>query len=187
MHVLARPSDLEQAERINAGQAAGVLSALQEHYDFVVVDLPARFDSSVRAVFDMAESCLLVLQLLVPSVRNADRILHELANTGYAMERMRLVCNRHGRESGHLEQTDVEATLKRQVEFLLPEDWKTSASAVNMGAPLLTVGPRTKLRQAYRAVATALAGDGEETHALVEGESGQADKKSLFSFLAGSK
>ena len=187
VHVLARPSDLAQAERINAGQAAGVLSALQEHYDFVVVDLPARFDSSVRAVFDMAESCLLVLQLLVPSVRNADRILHELANTGYAMERMRLVCNRHGRESGHLEQTDVEATLKRQVEFLLPEDWKTSASAVNMGAPLLTVGPRTKLRQAYRAVATALAGDGEETHALVEGESGQADKKSLFSFLAGSK
>jgi pilus assembly protein CpaE len=187
VHVLARPSDLAQAERISAGQAAGVLSALQEHYDFVVADLPARLDATARAVFDMAESCLLVLQLLVPSVRNADRMLHELANTGYALERMRLVCNRHGRESGHLAQADVEATLKRQVEFLLPEDWKTSAAAVNMGAPLLTMAPRTKLRQAYRTVAAALAGEGEEARALPDGEASAANKKGLFSFLAGTK
>jgi pilus assembly protein CpaE len=187
VHVLARPSDLSQAERINAGQAAGVLSVLQEHYDFVVVDLPARFDASARAVFDMAEHSLLVLQLLVPSVRNADRILHELLNTGYALDRMKLVCNRHGRESGHLEQTDVEATLKRRVEFLLPEDWKTSAAAVNMGAPLLTMAPRAKLRQAYRSLALALAGDGEEAQPLGEGESGEANKKGLFSFFAGTK
>jgi pilus assembly protein CpaE len=187
VHVLARPSDLSQAERINAGQAAGVLSALQEHYDFVVVDLPARFDASARAVFDMAESTLLVLQLLVPSVRNADRILQELINTGYSLERMRLVCNRHGRESGHLEQSDVETTLKRKVDFLLPEDWKTSASAVNMGASLLTIGPKTKLRQAYRTLAMALAGSEEEAQVLEDGELGEANKKGLFSFFAGSK
>lgn len=187
VHVLARPGDLSQAERINAGQAAGVLSALQEHYDFVVVDLPARSDGSARAVFDMAETYLLVLQLLVPSVRNADRILHELASTGYALERVRLVCNRHGRESGPLEQADVEATLKRQVEFLLPEDWKTSVSAVNIGAPLLTIGPRTKLRQAYRSIALALACDEEEARASAENKASETGKKGLLSLFAGSK
>lgn len=51
VHVLARPADLAQAERISAGQAAGVLAALQEHYDFVVVDLPARFDPTALRVF----------------------------------------------------------------------------------------------------------------------------------------
>jgi pilus assembly protein CpaE len=187
VHVLARPGDLSQAERINAGQAAGVLSALQEHYDFVVVDLPARFDSSARAVFDMSEAYLLVLQLLVPSVRNADRILRELANTGYAPERVRLVCNRHGRESGYLEQADVEATLKRQIEFLVPDEWKASAAAVNMGAPLLTIGPRTRLRQAYRNIAMILAGDGEESRPVAEREAGDGSKKGLFSFLGSSK
>lgn len=187
LHVLARPSDLAQAERINGGQAAGVLSALQEHYDFVVVDLPARFDSSARAVFDMAETYLLVLQLLVPSVRNADRILHELAHTGYALDRVRLVCNRHGRESGYLEQADVEATLKRQVEFLLPDEWKASSSAVNMGAPLLTIGPRTRLRQGYREIAQAIAGDIDETSAVTARAPADANKKGLLSFLGGSK
>jgi pilus assembly protein CpaE len=187
VHVLARPVDLEQAERINAGQAAGVLAALQEHYDFVVVDLPARFDPSARAVFDMADTYLLVLQLLVPSVRNADRILQELTSTGYAVERVRLVCNRFGRESGYLDQEDVETTLKRRIEFLLPDEWKTSAAAVNMGAPLLTIGPRTKLRQAYRRVALALASRDELAPVDPEREPNDASKKRLLSFFAGSK
>lgn len=187
VHVLARPIDLAQAERIHAGQAAGVLAALQEHYDFVVVDLPARFDPSARAVFDMADTYLLVLQLLVPSVRNADRILHELTSTGYAVERVRLVCNRFGRESGYLDQGDVETTLKRQLEFLLPDEWKTSAAAVNMGAPLLTIGPRTKLRHAYRRIALALASRDEAVPMNSEKELNDASKKRLLSFFAGSK
>lgn len=186
VHLLARPNDLSQAERISAGQAAGVLAALQEHYDFVVVDLPARFDPSARVVFDMSDTFLLVLQLLVPSVRNADRILHELRGIGYALERVRLICNRYGRESGYLDKPDVEATLKRQVEFIIPDDWKTSAAAVNMGAPLLTIGPRSKLRQAYRAIALALSGCQE----LATGEEGAAvetSKKGLFALFGGAK
>ena len=185
VHILARPTDLAQAERIHIGQAAGVLSALQEHYDFVVVDLPARFDLSARAVFDMSETFLLVLQLLVPSVRNADRILRELSGTGYILERVRLVCNRFGRESGYLDKADVEATLKRQVEFLIPDDWKTSSGAVNMGAPLLTIGPRSKLRQAYGVIARDLAGVGVGGEVVEDGS--ESGKKGLFSFLGNTK
>lgn len=187
VHVLARPPDLQQAERISAGQAAGVLATLHEHYDFLVIDLPARFDPSARVVFDTADTYLLVLQLLVPAVRNADRILHELRDIGYAAERVRLVCNRVGRESGHLDQADVEATLQRRVEFLLPDEWKTSAAAVNVGAPLLTIGPRSKLRQAYSRIALALAREGKQVEAALDGGLTDASKKGLLSFFAGSK
>jgi len=187
VHVLSRPGDLGQAERINAGQAAGVLAALQEHYDFVVVDLPARFDASARAVYDMADTYLLVLQLLVPSVRNADRILYELTSTGYALERVRLVGSRFGRDSGYLDQADVEATLKRRFDFLLPDEWKSSAAAVNMGAPLLTVAPKTKLRQAYYQLALSLANEGGQAAENLEGDASEARRKGLFSFFAGSK
>ena len=51
---------------------------LLDHYKFVVVDGPSCFDNAARAVFDMADVNLLVLQLLVPSVRNTDRIMQEL-------------------------------------------------------------------------------------------------------------
>jgi len=185
VHLLSRPSDFNQAEQISAGQTAGVLAALQEYYDFVVVDLPVRFDPNTRAVLDMGDTYLLVLQLLVPSVRNADRILQTMERSGYATERIRVVCNRLGRDSGFLELTDVEATLRRKLAFALPDEWKTSSTAVNMGAPLLTHAPKSKLRLAYREIATTLALGGER-----EGESEDeagAQKKSLFSFLAGSR
>jgi len=181
VHILARPNDFAQADRINAGQTGSTLAALQEHYDFVVVDLPARFDPTARSVYDMADTFLLVIQLLVPSVRSADRLLHELASTGYAVDRIRLVCNRYGRETGYLELSDVEATLRRKLDFLIPDDWKTSASAVNIGACLLHHAPKSKLRLAYLQIARELAGchadDGKQPAAV------SGSKKGLLGLL----
>lgn len=187
VHVLARPADFAQAETISAGQCAGALAALQEHYDYVVVDLPARFDASARSVFDMADSFLLVLQLLVPSVRNTDRMLHELARSGYALERVKLVCNRAGRDAGYLAPADVEATLKRKLDFTLPDDWRVSSAAVNIGAALAVQAPKSKLRLAYRTIAKALGGGVSaapiaESAAPVE----EAPRKKKFSFFASS-
>lgn len=186
VHLLSRPNDFTEAERISAGQCAAVLASLQEHYDFVVVDLPGRFDPSARVVFDMADAYLLVMQLHVPCVRTVDRILHELERSGYAMDRIRMVCNRHGRESAHLETSDVETTLKRKIDFLLPDDWKTSAAAVNMGAPLSIAGPKTRLRQAYASVAQGLAAPAVSARAESEGN-GEAGRRGLFSIFGAAR
>lgn len=167
VHVLARPTDTAQLDRISAGLCAGALAGLQEHYDFIVADLPARWDPTARAVFDMSDVYLLIFQLLVPCVRTADRMLHDLAATGYAMNRVRLVCSRHDGESGYLDADDVAATLKRKFDYLIPSDWKSSAASVNMGAPLMLQAPKSKLRQAYRDIAVSLAvsGDGSDGNA----------------------
>ncbi len=185
VHVLAHPNELERAERISAAQAASALAALQEHYDFVLVDGPVRFDPTARAVLDMTDICLVVVQLVVPSVRNADRLLNEMGRGGYNLERIRLVCNRYGREAGYLEPADVEATLGRKIDFTLPDDWKTSSTAVNVGTPLLEWAPKSRLRLGYRQVALALAGgpaEGEEPPAPAEPQ-----RKKLFSIFAGGK
>ena len=189
VHVLAQPNDLERAEHISAAQTASALAALQEHYDFVVVDGPVRLDHTARAVLDMTDVCLLVLQLVVPAVRNTDRILNDLGRKGYNLDRIRLVCNRFGREAGYLEPADVEATLKRKLTWTLPEDWKTSSTAINVGNPLLDWAPKSKLRAAYRDIAQAIAsGDtGESVASPEEAEVADGQKKGLFSIFAGQK
>ncbi|MCC6360506.1 MAG: hypothetical protein IT450_17345 [Phycisphaerales bacterium] len=185
VHVLARPPESVQAERISGGACAAALAALQEHYDFVVADLPSRFDPTARAVFDMADTYLLVLQLMVPCVRAADRMLHDLAMTGYAMQRVSLVCNRHGRESGYLGMEDVESTLKRKFDHVIPDEWRTSAAAVNMGAPLLLHAPKSKLRAAIRDVAVRLAGDPAAAAEPAVRPAAEPARKGLFSIFAG--
>jgi pilus assembly protein CpaE len=190
VHVLAQPNDMVRAERISAAQAASALSALQEHYDFVVADGPVRLDPTARAVLDMADICLLVLQLVVPSVRATDRLLQELARKGYNLDRVRLVCNRFGREAGYLEPADVETTLGRKLNWTIPDDWKTSSMAVNVGAPLLDWAPKSKLRAAYRQIALALANatpGEEETPDAAGSEPAEPPRKRRFSLFAGQK
>lgn len=189
VHVLAHPSNPEQAQRISAAQCASALGALLEHYDFVVVDGPARFDSTAQTVFDMTDIYVLVLQLVVPSVRNTDRILNELQRHGYNLDRVRLLCNRFGREAGFLDQADVEATLNRKLTWTLPDDWKTSATAVNVGASLLDYAPKSKLRLAYRQIARAIALATEISSPAEEsGPPPELQKKgSIFSIFGGQK
>lgn len=186
VHVLAHPLDIEQAERISAAQCAGVVAALLEHYDFVVADGPVRFDPSARAVFDMTDIYLLVLQLLVPPVRNADRLLSELRRGGYNLDQVRLVCNRAGREAGYLEPADVEATLNRKLDWTLPDDWKTASTAINVGSPLAEFAPRSKLRAAIQQMAQGLARrEGGDAPAAGDKPPGEVAKKGLFSIFSG--
>ncbi len=182
VHVLAHPSDIEQAERISAAHCASVLAALLEHYDFVVADGPVRFDASARAVFDMTDVYLLVLQLLVPPVRNADRLMNELGREGYNLDNVRLVCNRLGREVAYLEPGDVEATLGQKIFWSLPDDWKTASTSVNVGTPLLEHAPKSKLRLEFQRMAQTLANYGADEGADGRGAGGHG-KRGLLSSI----
>ena len=144
-----------QADRIHAGQVAGVL--WRRYRNITTSWWSMRRRASIRAYAIGVSTCptlyLLVLQLLVPSVRNADRILQR-AERVHRLRAWSVVKSGLQSATGASQviwiKSDVETTLRRKIDFLIPDEWKTSsAAAVNMGAPLLTIGPRTKLRQAY--------------------------------------
>ena len=156
MHVLARPLQLAQAEQITAARCVSVLSALQEIYEYVIVDGPNRFDPTARSILDMSDMSMLVVQLLVFSVRNTHRIMEELSSHGYNMDRIQLVCNREGRDSGYLESHHVSETLNREFYARIPDDWTAVSSAMNVGEPLLTACPKGQARQAIKALAKSI-------------------------------
>lgn len=190
VHVLAHPQSFEQAELITAASCAGAIGALLENYDFVVADGPVRFDHSARTVLDLADHMLLVVQLLVPSVRSADHYLTEMGRAGYNLDRVRLVCNRVGRDVAYLEASDVETTLKRSLNWQLPDEWKFSATAVNVGQSLMEFAPKCKLRMAYQQIAQDLATGGVasnfESHEAAPAKKTEPARKGLFGMLRGS-
>lgn len=144
--VLARPHSFAQAETITAAHCASVFTGLQELCDYVVLDGPMRHDPGGRIVLDAADAILMVLQLLVTSVRSADRMLQELATQGFNTDRISLICNRRGRESAHLEISHVEQTLNRKIYSTIPDDWNAVSSSINVGKPLSAEFGRSKVR-----------------------------------------
>ncbi len=156
VRVLCRPKQFNQADNITAAHCVGVLSGLTGSHEYVVVDGPNRFDLGAKAVLDLADVNLLLIQLLVPCVRSALRMLEGMQEAGYNLSRIHLICNRVGRQGGQLSIEDVEAALSREVFAALPEDWATMSRAVNMGEPLIIGADRSKIRLALADLAARL-------------------------------
>lgn len=173
VQVLGRPRELAQSEGLTAASCVGVLSTLVQMKDYVVVDGPSRFDINARAVLDLADLNLLIVQCLVPSVRNSVRIIRGMREAGYNMDRTSLVCNRVGKESSHLSLNDVTATIDMEPIVRIPDDWTTVGGAVNLGAPLITYSPKSRVRQAVRELAEKIAaGSPEEKTEAKDGKKG---------------
>ncbi len=156
LNVLSRPASFAQADMITAAACVGLLSNLLQFNDYVVVDGPNRSDSSAKSILDISDVNLLLVQLLVPAVRNAVRILDELRDVGYNLERTKLVCNRIGRESGALSVRDAAETLGIPVYASIPDDWPTVSAAINLGVTLPTHSPKSKVRVAIQEIAERL-------------------------------
>ncbi|HOW73111.1 MAG TPA: hypothetical protein PKY77_21145 [Phycisphaerae bacterium] len=172
LHLLARPNQFAQADQITAAHCASVLSSLQQIYEYVVVDGPNRFDPGGLAVLDLADVNLFVMQLLVTSVRNVHRMFSELQEGGYNLDRFRLVCNRLGQDSGHLGVEQVEQTLNRKIAYQIPDDWKVVSGAINVGAALMDVAPKSRVRAAIRELAESIASPHDTTAKKSEKGSG---------------
>ena len=124
--VLARPAGLAQADTMTAASCVGVLSMLLQFNDYVIVDGPLRSDLNAKSVLDVSDVNLLVVQLSVPTVRNAARILEMMREGGYRVDRTKLICNRMGRDSTSLSVADVEGTLGMKVFAAIPDEWSVA-------------------------------------------------------------
>ncbi len=165
IQILSRPNQLSDADTITAAACTGVFVGLSQLNDYVVADGPMRYDVSSKAVLAMADITFLVVQQHVPCVRNAVRIIENLRENGFNLDRTKLLCNRVERSSGHLSVKDVVATLGLELFATIPEDWEAANGATNLGEPLSTYSPKSKLRLAIKEIAERLhqaEGDADE-------------------------
>ncbi|MGB0715668.1 MAG: AAA family ATPase [Phycisphaerae bacterium] len=156
VRVLSRPSSFAEADTMTAASCVGLLSTLVQHNDFVIVDGPGRSDVRARSVIDIADLNLLIVQLLVPCIRNAARIITGLRESGDGNERVMLIPNRVGRHSSDLSIEDSSQTLGLEAFASIPDDWATVSGAINLGEPLLTHAPKSKVRMAIEEIAQRL-------------------------------
>lgn len=158
VHVLSRPSSFAEADTMTAASCVGLLSALLQLNEYVVVDGPGRSDVRAKSVLDISDINLLIVQLLVPTVRNAARILDGMREAGHNLERTKLTFNRVGRGAAYLSIEDVAQTLGLASFASIPDDWATVSGAINLGEPLRVHSPKSRVRLAIEEIAGQLHG-----------------------------
>jgi pilus assembly protein CpaE len=175
--IIARPTPLAQGRLLQSGQATQliteVVSTMVDVYDYIILDGISPTDQNHQSLLRMADHILLVMNLLVPSIRNADRILQTVGQQGLttetsladiasvptesSLDAVLLAINRLGRDSGYLRVQDVEQTLHRKTLAQIPDDWRTVSRSINAGEPLYLYAPNSKIRASLVELAMRLA------------------------------
>lgn len=167
--VLARPNDLEDAQMVTDAHVGAILRLLGEYYENTIVDAPARLSGPALTAVRSADAILLVLQLTVPSIRNATRLYRGLIERGTAAESIHVVVNRYHLGVGHFTPKDLEDNFDKPVYAVIPNDYESVTGALNAGHPLLADAPHSAVRLAIWQLASRLLGGAGDEGAAAAG------------------
>ncbi|MGD8200776.1 AAA family ATPase [Ornithinimicrobium sp. W1679] len=132
-----------EADHIRVEQIARLIDLLKREFRFVVIDTAPGLTEQTLAAMDHTTDLVLVTSLDVPGVRGLRKELEVLEELDVSHLTTHVVVNMADRSAG-LRPDDVEATLGRRIDLLLPRAPKM-ALATNRGEPLVASSPRDRL------------------------------------------
>jgi pilus assembly protein CpaE len=162
VHLLSAPYHPEKVESVSGEQIRAILHFLKQHYDFVVVDTPRTFSPATLAAFEQADEVFLVANVDLPSLRNIKRTLPLLDRFtgGQAVERVRLLINRHDPSRDEITTEEIERTLGMKIFWRLTNDYENVMRSINAGEPVVVNGRNSPFARDIRAMASEMAGIG---------------------------
>jgi pilus assembly protein CpaE len=162
--ILSRPELPEDTQRVTQAGFARLMGMLGRMFDYVVLDSMMSIDPIYAAAIASADVNVIVMQLNVPSAKNAERFVGCLRRMGIESSKMKIVVNRYVKKGWDIDPAEVERALGLKISWLVPNDFKTAIEAINFGEPCVIRAPRaeistslTGLAQMLNAKATAAA------------------------------
>lgn len=151
LRVLAAPVRPASSADLPAKAIVEVIERLRGMYEVIIVDTPPIFDDHLVTVLEGADEVLVVVDMDVPSAKNAKIVLDALRSGRFPMERVRLVVNRANAKA-RLDLVELERSLGLRVAASIPSD-RLVPQSVNEGIPAVAMSPRSRVARAFHALA----------------------------------
>jgi pilus assembly protein CpaE len=158
LSILGRPELPEDSQRVTQGGVTRLLSVLGRVFDYVVVDSLMSIDPLYVAATQAADLTVVVMQLNVPSAKNAERYVGALRRMGTEASKIRLVVNRFVKKGCDIAPEEVERALGLKISWLIPNDFKNAIAAINFGEPVVLRSPRCDMSASLSGLAESLNG-----------------------------
>jgi pilus assembly protein CpaE len=156
LNVLPAPSMPVPLDALAGDTVGQILQTAKQEFDYVVVDLPRALTSWTEAALASSDMIALVLQLNVPAIRQARRLLDTLQEEGHYALPISIVCNRYVRRWGdNVDVKQAEKALGRKIDHYVANDYGVVLSALNQGVPVFDVKRRSGFSKDVHAFAKA--------------------------------
>lgn len=147
LRVLPAPLHPAAADAVSPKAVVQVVEKLRRLYPFVVVDTGGILDDTLLTLLDHADQVIVVVDMDLPSVKNAKVALDILRSGGYPIDRLRLVVNRINSKA-RLDLVELERSLGLRTAAALPSD-RLVPQSVNEGVPVVALSPRSRVARAF--------------------------------------
>jgi len=156
--LLPRPNTIEQTEGITQEAVHQIIAMLGESFETVIIDVPRHINPCSFAALSQSDKVLVICQLLVPSIRNAQRLVQSLARLGIPEDRIEVVANRGDSHGGRITLGDLGTLIGKPVFASVPNDYLYVARSIDFGKPLASqdgkMNPvRTEIQKIARRIA----------------------------------
>jgi pilus assembly protein CpaE len=178
LYLLPRPVQLEDIGLITAEDLQRVIGLLKATFTHVVLDLSKSYSAIDLVALEMASQILLVTQLDLPCLRNVVRLMMSFGQMEGIAEKVRIVVNRAGLDTGHITLKKAKETIGKEIFWQLPNDYRTMIEVRNNGIPLIDFAPKAAVTHSMLGLAEALTGEERTEPAAVP-----ASKKSSLGKL----
>jgi pilus assembly protein CpaE len=156
LKVLAAPLEPAFADDITTAGLMQMLDVLKESYDYVVVDTASMLDELILSLIEKSDEILMLVDMDLPSVKNAKLALETLRLLKFSTSNVRLVMNRSNSKA-KLDNKEIEGALKMPISAAVPSDAMVAAS-VNEGRPVVESEPKSKVAKGFESVAELIVG-----------------------------
>ncbi len=153
--ILAAPDDPAESLQVKPEHLDAILNLAINHYDFIVLDVGKNLDDLTIKALDRAHNIFLVVQTMLPYIRNASRMMTVFRSLGYQQDKVELLVNRFWK-NGEIGLEDLRASLGITKMRTIPNGYKEVAKAINEGVPLATVAKSSLVLKAISELALSL-------------------------------
>ena len=160
LYLLPRPVQLEDISLITPDDLQRMVELMKATFTHLVLDLSKGYTAIDLIALKMANHILLTTQLDLPCLRNVVRLTTSFGNMNDLADKVKIVVNRVGLESGQITLKKAEETIGKKIYWQLPNDYRTMIEARNNGVPLIANTLGATITQSLIALAGALSDEG---------------------------
>lgn len=151
LRVLSAPLEPSLADEVSTQVVVKTIGMLKRMFDYIVIDTAPFLDEPVLSILERSDTVLLVVDMDLPSVKNAKLALDTLRLIKFPFEKIKLILNRVNSKA-RLDVDELERSLGLDVEAAVSSD-KLVPRAVNEGEPVVSLYPRSRVARDLRSVA----------------------------------
>ncbi len=147
---------VRQSGEISAQNIKPLFKKISELYDYIIIDAGKIFSETLLTVLDHSNLILLVATPDVLAVYQIKWCLEMFQTMHFPLKMVKVVLNR-AESRGGVAWQDVRSALACDIFSLLPSDGRAVGMSLNMGVPFVIDNQKSKLAEAFKKMAVAMA------------------------------